>query len=162
MFNIIYGTIIQEWIHRSDLDSQEQKLISPIPTFIALVRWEARDFHNIPRDLANVNKLKIMFDPYIKRKIYFCHFSNSLLFIWCENQMPFSKFNNHFVIFVLSLLLCCIIRSDIDSSRSHPNYDWHRTKWVRASNDLVLLVFERPPVTGGQCTWSSRSRPSLT
>ena len=34
-------------------------------------------------------------------------------------------------------------------------------KRVRSFNDLVLLVFERPLVSGGQSTWSFRNRPSL-
>ena len=32
---------------------------------------------------------------------------------------------------------------------------------VWSFNDLALLVFERPLVTGSPSTWSSRSRPSL-
>ena len=33
-----------------------------------------------------------------------------------------------FVLYVHSQTLCCITNSDTDSSRSHPSYDWHRTK----------------------------------
>ena len=36
---------------------------------------------------------------------------------------------------MLSLPMCCINNSDIDSSRSHPSHDWHQTKL----NDLILL-----------------------
>ena len=40
---------------------------------------------------------------------------------------------------MLSLPLCCISNSDINSSRSHPCHDWHRTKTSPAFNDIILL-----------------------
>ena len=59
--------------------------------------------------------------------------------IYGVNQRPVSK-----SIFTNLITVLSITNSDIDSSRSHPNYDWHRPKRIRPFNDLVLLVFERP------------------
>ena len=97
----------------------------------------------------------------------FLPFSNSLLIINGVNQRPVSKsmfanLTTVLVFYLLSLPMCCTPNSDIDSSRSHPITNGIGQKRVRSFNDLVLLVFKGLFVTGGPCTWSFRSRPSLT
>ena len=85
----------------------------------------------------------------INRKCKFLPFSNSLLIICGVNQRPVWKLTFVNLIIVLSLPLCCITNSDIDSSRSTRVTIGIGQRQVRPFNDLVLLVFGRSTVTGG-------------
>ena len=58
-----------------------------------------------------------------------CHFLTvCCMNIYASFKVDGRNFNNHVVFHVLLLTLCCITTSDINSSRSHPSYDWHRIK----------------------------------
>ena len=57
-------------------------------------------------------------------------------------KLDIRKFNDiRFVLYVLSLSLCRITNSDIDSSRRHPSHDWHRTRTSPAIKLPIFTVF---------------------
>ena len=93
-------------------------------------------------------------------------FSNSLLIICGINQMPVSKSMFASLITVLSstcfhyhCAASLILTSTLPGvTRVTIGIGQRR---VRPLNDLFLLVFERPLITGGPSTWSFRSRLSL-
>ena len=97
----------------------------------------------------------------------FLPFSNSLLIICGVDQRPVSKSmfaNLTTVLYSTCLHYRCaaslILTSTVPGvTRVTIGIGQKR---VRSLKDLVLLVFERPFVTAGPCTWSFRSRPSLT
>ena len=91
----------------------------------------------------------------------FLTFSNSLLIINGVNQRPVSKSmvaNLTTVLYSTCFHYRCAISLILTST-----VPWvtqltigFGQKQVRSFNDLVLLVFERPFVTGSPCTWSFR------
>ena len=84
----------------------------------------------------------------INRKCYFCHFLtvywSFVALIKARFKVDVRKFNTCFVVYVFSLPLCYISNSDMDSSKSHPSHDWHRTK--------MSAAIKLPTFTGSRVT----------
>ena len=94
----------------------------------------------------------------------FLPFSNSLLIICGINQRPVSK--SMFAILITILSPTCFhyrCAASLILASTVPGVTRITIvigqKRVRPFNALVLLVFERPLVTGGRSTWSFRNAP---